>query len=617
MTRGFTKLNYINYFRSLVVSGNLHDLMKIRNWILSLVFSFLSLHNANAQTVYAQVSSKQVQAGVPFEYAIVISVNANNYSPPSFKDFEVVSGPNQSTSVQYVNGAITHQMVISWGLVARKEGRYTIGPAAVSAGGQRYETSGITVEVVKGAQAQGSAQSNGNNLTGQELFIKTSFSKNKMYLGEQITIVQKVYSRHQIIGYQKSNPPAYDGFFAQAQESPTRGQLIMENVDGVNYYTHEIFRTVVTANKTGKITINPIELVPIIRKQSTAKPRTIFEQFFGGSSFEDLPVTVKSRSHMVEVMPLPESGKPSGFKGAVGNFSSRIELSRTSLKANEAFNLKWTISGKGNLKLLTAPDLNLPETFETYEPRVTENVNSKTFDYLIIPRHEGEYKVNELDFSFFNLDTKKYVTVPGGEFVISVLPPDPGSSGAQVYSPKNQVKETENDIRYIKKGDFVLHASRGEFFNSALHIVLMIGPVLALLGGIYIRRAHIRSNSNLALVRERKAGSVARKQLQNAERLQARAKKDEFYAEVLAALNRYISHKLNIPVAELSRDKIVAELTTRQVSGELANKLVSTLETAEFARYAPGAVSTDLTAVYNDTVELVSKLEQQLNRKPS
>jgi hypothetical protein len=389
----------------------------------------------------------------------------------------------------------------------------------------------------------------------------------------------------------------------------------MENVDGVNYYTHEIFRTVATANKAGKITISPIELVPIIRKQSSARPRSIFEQFFGGASYEDIPVSVKSRPQVIEVLPLPEEGKPAGFNGAVGNFSMKMEVSRTTLKANEAFNVKLAISGRGNLKLLNPPTLSLPESFETYDPRISEGAGSKTFDYLVIPRQEGDYKLDDISFSYFNLDTRKYVTLSAGDVSIKVMPPAPGSGGAQVYSLRSQVKQTENDIRYIKKGDFSLRKARGEFFNSPAHLGLLFTPLLALVGGWIARRAHIRSASNVVAVRERRAAGMARKQLRAAERKKNEGRKDEFYAEVLAALQRYLSYKLNIPIADLSRDRVLAELGKRNVKEDLKAQLVATLDTAEYARYAPGAVSGDLNAVYNDTMRLVVSLEQQLNRK--
>jgi len=592
------------------------------NKFLLIAFAVFFTHGFYAQSpVYAQVSSKKVQAGVAFEYAIVITVAANNFSAPNLKDFDVVSGPNQSNSTQIVNGVVSQQMTLSWGLVARKEGKFTIGPAVVNGPNQKYETNPIVIEVVKGnaTQTTGSSPQQdakySNAVSGGDVFIRTGVSKNKCYIGEQVTITQKVYSRHQIIGFQKFAQPTYDGFYAMAQESASKGQQVQENVEGVIYYTFELFRSVGIANKAGKISLNTIEGDVVVRKQTNSKPRNIFEQFFGNGGYEDVPVLTKSKSLSVEVLPLPEENKPASFNGAVGQFSYKVEPSRTEIKANDAFNLKIGISGKGNLKLLDAPKLNLPEGFETYDPKIVENGNSKTFDYLIIPRTEGEFILKEFDFSYFNLESKKYVTIPSPEIKIRVLPPDPNSTGAQVYTPQNNVKESENDIRYIKKGNFKLTKTETEFFNSATHFALLAGPVLLLFLALFLRNNYIKNNSDIAMVNERKAGKVAKKQLALAEKLMAQNKKDEFYTEILAAINNYVGNKLNIAVSELSRENIQKVLTQKQVGPSYILKLLSTLETGEYAKYAPGAVSGDLQTVYKDTIDLITNLEEQLNKK--
>ena len=592
-----------------------HHLRGIVFFVLSLFHSF----GLNAQGVSAQVSSKKVQVGVAFEYAVVITVNATNFVPPNLKDFDVVSGPNQSSSVQYVNGVMSQQLTISYGLVAKKEGKFTIGASSIMASGQKLETAPISIEAVKGAVSNAGAtnedQKHSNKVSGSDLFIRTATSKNKCFLGEQITITQKVYSRLQIIGFQKFAQPTYDGFYSQAQESTSKGQLATENIDGINYYTYELFRTVGIANKSGKINLSPVEGDVVVRKQSQAKPRNVFEQFFGGASYEDIPVSVKSRPLNIEVMPLPEKNKPQSFNGAVGEFNCKVLVNRNELKANEAFNLKMTITGKGNIKLLDAPKLNLPESFESYEPKITEGTGSKTFDYLIIPRSEGEYTINGIDFSYFNLNTKNYVTIPASDIKVNVLPPDASTQGTQIYAPQNQVKETENDIRYIKKGDFTLQKTEVEFFNSGLHVLLLLVSIFSLGFAIFMRRNYIKSNSNLVLVKERKAAKVAKKQLQIAEQLMTQNNKDGFYTEVLLALNNYVGNKLHLPVADLSREQIQASLLKRKVHASLIEKLLDTIQKSEFAKYAPGAVSGDLKSVYQDTANLITDLEEQLNKK--
>lgn len=589
-------------------------------WIFFILISFCAVQSY-AQSVYAQVNSKKVQVGAQFEYAIVITVSAANFSPPNFKDFDVVYGPNQSNSVQYVNGAMSQQLIISYGLVAKKEGKFTIGPASIATGNQKLETNSIGIEVVKGApqpsgNASEAAQPNVKT-NGSDLFIRTGVNKSKCYLGEQVTIIQKVYCRYQIIGFQKFAQPTYDGFYSQAQESNSKGQLAMENIDGINYYTYELFRTVAIASKSGNIKLTSIEGDVMIRRQTNKQPRNVFEQFFGAGGYEDVPVKVKSKPMVIEVLALPESGKPANFEGAVGNFTYKVQTTKNEVKANEAINLKMTISGKGNLKLINPPKLDMPDGFETYDPKITENANSKTFDYLIIPRNEGDFVLENLGFSYFNLDTRKYVSIPSGEIKIKVLPGDPGSPGAQVFSQQSQIKETENDIRYIKKGDFLLQKSDTEFFNSTTHIVLLISIIALLGGGLFLRRKHISNNSNAVMVRERKAAKLAKTQLINARKLMEHNNKDEFYTEILTALNNYLSHKLNIASADLSRENINRTLLQKNVEPAIVVKLVSTLETSEYAKYAPGAVSGDLNSVYNNTVDLITGLEQQLNRKLS
>jgi hypothetical protein len=316
-------------------------------WLMFWLTSALLYQNGGAQSFYGHVNSKKVQVGEPFDFQIVITVNAANYVAPSFKDFDIVAGPYQSNSTQNINGVVSHQIILSYALVAKKEGKLTIGPASITSNGQKLETQPVVIEAVKGAAAPGTDPQTGAHLSGGDLFIRTGLSKTRCYIGEQITITQKVYCRLQIVGFQKFAQPAYDGFYSQAQESTSKGIVTTENVDGINYNTYEIYRTEAIANKTGKIVLGPIEQPLVLRKQTNARPRNIFEQFFGGGGYEDITVTAHSKPVTIEVLPLPEQGRPENFSGAVGNFQCKVQITRTELKANDAFNLKMTVSGRG------------------------------------------------------------------------------------------------------------------------------------------------------------------------------------------------------------------------------------------------------------------------------
>ena len=586
-------------------------------YIIAVLFPlFLFINISQAQSFYSQVSSKKVQVGVPFEYSVVFTINTGNYTPPNFKDFDVISGPNQSSSYQNVNGVGSQQIIISYGLVAKREGKFTIGPSSTMSGSQKLETEAINVEVVKGNvnSNDNETQNTSKNSSG-DLFIKTSANKNKCYVGEQITILQKVYSRSQIVGFQKFSQPTYEGFYSQAQESSSKGQVAIENIDGVSYYTFELFRTIAIANKSGKTILNSIQGDIVIRKQTTAKPKNIFEQFFGATSYEDIPINTKSKSIAIEILPLPEIGKPESFIGAVGDFNYKVDVTRNELKANDAFNLKMIITGNGNLKLINAPTLKLPDGFESYDPKITESNNSKMFDFLIIPRKEGVFTLNNLDFSYFDLNSKKYITKSAKIIKINVLAPAENSNEAKIFSSQTKIKETENDIRYIKKEDFFLTKSENEFFNSFTHILFIVLPLIALATGLSLRKNHIKNNSNIILVKERKAAKLAKKQLITAEKLMKEQKKDEFYTEILMALTTYLGNKLNIPKAELSKESITKSLQLKNINHSTIQNLTNTIDTSEFAKYAPGSVSGNLQEVYNNTVELIANLEQQINKK--
>jgi hypothetical protein len=174
------------------------------------------------------------------------------------------------------------------------------------------------------------------------------------------------------------------------------------------------------------------------------------------------------------------------------------------------------------------------------------------------------------------------------------------------------VKETENDIRYIKKGNFELQKSDAEFFNSNTHLLMLALSLILFTGGLAYRSYYIRQNSDIVALKGRKAASFAKRQLVSAEKQMKQNNKEAFYTEVINALNSYLGNKFNIPVADLSRETITKNLQLRQIRPDTQIKLFDTIDQCEYAKYAPGAVSGDLQAVYNSTVQLISAIESEL-----
>jgi hypothetical protein len=601
----------------------------------SILFS-LFYFNSFSQKFTAQTSKNQVGVGELFQISFTLNSSGSNFKAPSLNDFEVYSGPNQSTSMQIINGNMSQSISLSYMLSPKKEGRFTIGPASIVVNGNKVESNSMVIEVKGNASNQqnaanrnsGNMQSSGNNSgststsSSDDVFIKTIVSKKSCYMGEQVVVSHKIYSRPTLRGFQNYKMPNYNGFWSQNENNKNKQiQLSQENVDGSIYYVADFSTSYLFPQRSGQLTIEPMEVECVVRRKTNRQPQNIFEQFFGGGGFEDAVVKAKSKSMMIDVKALPETNKPSNFNGAVGNFSLKAELTKEKVKENESINLKLSITGKGNIKLTDAPKINFPEGFETYEPKITESYSeagnfsgTKTYDYLLIPRKTGDFIINNLSFSYFDPEKKTYVNVPAPEFNIHV-DKDPNGlandNSVQAYVPKSKIEEKNNDIRYIKTGDLKLEKADQHFFNSWKHYALLALPILCFTGFIVSKKSYEIRNSDVVAVKQRKAARLAKKQLQKAEVFKNQNNKDGFYQEVSIALNNYISNKLNIPVVDLSKDNISLQLMKRNVSEATIIKLNETLNDCEVARYAPAAVSNEIQIVYNNTIELIKHIEDE------
>ena len=604
--------------------------------IAYILLLFVAIENtAIAQKFTASASKTKVAVGETFQLTYSLNANGSNFKMPALNEFDVYSGPNQSTSMSFVNGAMSQSISLSYILSAKKEGKITIQPGSVSVNGATVQSNSLVIEVVKGSPTTQNQQNPNNpnqqqqNPTapssedvGNNLFVKTTVNKTKVYQGEQITITHKVYTRYQLRGFQDIKFPDYTGFWSQDVPSNNQQiQLANENVDGVVYSVAELKRTYLFPQRSGKLTIEPMKVEVVVRKQSNRQPRDIFDQFFGGG-YVDANYSVKSKPITIDVIPLPEANKPAGFAGAVGDFSFKAEVNKDKVKANDAINLTVTITGKGNIKLVDPLKVNFPEDFETYDAKTKENISatvngvsgSKTFDYLAIPRHEGDYKISDINFSYFDPEKKQYITLPSPEFKIHVDKGKDGEGGASVFNPRNKedVKVLGNDIRYIKTNNIILRPKENYFFGSTLFYLGLISPFILFLAFIIIRRKRIEQNKDVVAVKSRKATKMAKKQLLLAEKHLKSSNKESFYVEIFKALYGYVGNKLNIPTANLNKETITDSLRIKAVTEATIQQLMSTLDNCEFAHYAPTAVSGDLKSIYDNTVELITKIENEI-----
>jgi hypothetical protein len=587
--------------------------------IILILFITTIVNPLLAQKLTAEANKTSVAVGEPIQVTFSLNGNGTDLRIAHLNEFDLYQNPYSSSSTMVVNGVVSQTYSLTYVIGAKKEGKVVLGPATITVNGTTIQSNTITFDVGKASAGQqnNSQNSGGGKSSNDNLILIAQPNKTKVYVGEDLTLDYKILFRVDILNYSVPKLPSMDGCFVQdGKVAPQTTEII----DGKKYMSAGLKKLYVIPQRTGKINIDPMEAEFVVRQQSGRRSNDIFDQIFGGG-YEEVKYKLRSKPLAIEVMPLPEEHKPEGFSGAVGNYTFKASISKDKVKANEAINITVTVSGKGNVKLIDPLKINFPEDFETYDPKVTQNTNtadglsgSKTFDYTIIPRHEGDYKIDHLDFSYFDPAKKEYVVLPSPEFNIHVDKGDPNDVNASAYTLQNkeEVKVLGDDIRYIKTGSPDLRSSEDHFFGSMTFFSGLLLPLLAFIAFIIIRKKNIEKNKDAIAVKGRKATKMARKRLAVAEHNLKASNKEKFYVEISQALYGYVSDKLNISIANLTKENIINTLKSKGVSDARIENLIATIDTCEYARYAPNAVSGDLQTIYNNTVELITKLENEI-----
>ena len=595
--------------------------------IFTFLFCWAGLLFGQEGKFTASVSKSTVGTGEQFEITFSTDANGDRFSPPSFSGFQVLSGPNESTSMTSINGNTSVSTSFSYILMGVKEGDYTIGAATMVINGRKLSSNAIKIKVVKGqpVQQNNSAQSQGGDETvsqtvskdiSKSLFLKNDASSINVYQGQQFILRHRIYTKIDIIQSQLDKLPDLNGFWSEDIKNPQQVQFHVETYKGQRYNIADIKKTILFAEHAGDITVEPFAITFLVRQPMPA--RDIMDQFFG--SYKEVKYPAKSTPLIIHVKPLPEAGKPAGFTGAVGDFKINVSLDKTSLKANEAINYKVKISGSGNIKLLKNLNVNFPEDFEKYDPKITDSVienengvsGTRTYNYLLIPRHKGEYKIAPLQFSYFNPELKRYTSLATKEYDIHVEKGDNESTvTAFTAVDKQDVKVLDKDIRYIKTEKSELVRNNDLFYGStSYYLLLLIGPMLCLAAYLY-RRWDIKNNSDLVKVKNRQAGKIASKHLANAQKQLLAKNTQNFYEDLFKGLYGYLADKLNILYANLDKETIISVLKAKGVNKQLADKLVDTLDVCEMARYAP-VTHINQVEIFEKAKGIIKDLENEL-----
>lgn len=610
--------------------------------VFLLFFSILAFQTLQADEKPTFTASAPDVVAVGDQFRLAFTVNTqkvkNFRAPGSISGFDILMGPSRSqqSSTQYINGqrTSTSSITFTYILLAKEEGTFTIPSATIDADGEKLISNAIQVKVIPedktsaGSATQGQSSNREGeakkapSLAKDDLFITATVNKSNVYEQEALTLSFKIYSAVDLRGFDNVKLPDFKGFHSQEiEQSDLKWGL--EHHNGRNYQSTVYRQFVLFPQQTGKLVIEPAQFDAIITQ--AIQSFDPFDAFFnGGSNAVNIRKTLYTPKITVDVKSLP-IGKPEGYTGGVGQFSISSTINDTEIKANDAITLKLVVSGTGNMKLLSNPEVQFPEDFEIYDPKVNDQVRltsqgltgNRVIEYLAIPRHGGTYKIPAVKFSYFDTASKSYKTLTTEAYTINVEKSQGEGTATQMiadFTNKEDIKVLAEDIRFIKLNDAKVHPRDEFFFGTWGYWLFYIISSIIFIVLLITYRKQLAENANVAKRKVKKANKVAAKRLKAAGKLMEKNDKEQFYDETLKALWGYVSDKLNIPVSELTKDNVEEKLAANDVAEDLIKEFIDTLNECEFARYAPGDESQTMDKVYSAAMTIISKMEDSIKK---
>jgi hypothetical protein len=596
------------------------------NRIINIAILLLTAVVARAASFTVE-APHQVVEGNKFNVTFVLNNGeGSSFTPPEVTGAKLIYGPSvsHSYSSSWVNGKSSSSSSEEYTMIykATTTGKCHIGAASIVVGGKRMSTKAFSIDVVpagsRGSHQQQTqpstpgaptpysdpmTQSADKAVTGKDLFVRIEMSKPRVYEQQAVVCTIKLYTKYQISQFMPTIQPSFDGFLIE--EIPVQPALNkVETFNGERYMTAILKQCILYPQQSGQLTISSGNYDVSVVQFDT------FRSIFGSISKpveKDLKVT--SNKATINILPLPEP-KPASFTGAVGRFNVTTDLKpATGLKTYSAATYRYVISGTGNIKYIKAPEVQFPEQFDVYDPKTDVQVNEGAgdmsgkvvIDYTFIPQYAGEFDIPAGEFSYFDPDAGKYetITIPGRHLTVAK------GEG----QPSNHYRMKNMDIRPIKSGDLNLKKSHGYIVDGWSYWLWFLLPLLALVALLLYYRKQLKERADVRRMRSKRASKVAQRRLKAARGFAARGDRSGFYAEMLNALWGYMSDKLSIPVSELSKDNISAELEQYGIDAQLRDEAIALIDKCEFAQYAPELASGDMNAVLDEAAGVIDRLE--------
>jgi len=602
----------------------------LRLSFLYIPFIFLLVWPGYAQDVSlrAFVSSNNVSLDTQFQYSVEISGSTTkmpDVTYPDFKDFFVLSGPNTSTSIQWVNGNMTSTKTYSFHLKPKKEGKLNIGVASLKHKGKTYRTNSISIQVSKGSESVSSRQNNSttpkkskdSEISGDNLYLKTLVSDRDVYLGEQIIVEYKLYFRVNVRGYDFEKLPSSPGFWAEEIEMPSQPVIDNEIINGINYNVATLKKYALFPTQAGKLVIEPLKvtLEALVRSK---RRRSVFDSFFDDPFGSTVQKKIASKAIEVKINELSKNNQPADFSGAVGKYKLSVMSDKKTAKVNEAISLKIKLSGTGNIKLLELPAPQIPPDIEKYDPKFTSKVNVKTAningskqaEYILIPRLPGEYTIKPVSFSYFDPAVKAYKILKSKQIDINITGEVPKLAGTQIQYSRQEVALLGQDIRFIKESSRFMESGKQPYQSGFFWMALISGVVL-FSGFVFYNDYAAKISGDLRLSRSKKAGRIATRLLKEAKKHLNSENSANFYKAISLALRGFVQDKLNLEMSDFNTPGARKRLMDMGIDAETIEEYIVILDESDFRQFANSPSSeTEKQDTYNKTKKLLIKLEK-------
>ena len=577
-------------------------------YLLNIALLFINLNVFCQINFEAKLSKSTLGVNERLRVEFSINEDGDNFSPPDFINFKVVGGPSQSIKNSWVNGDRSYSKSYTYFLSPIKTGTYSIGQATIEVEGKVYKTLPLEIKVV-GAVKNPNKENDPNYVSDTEIYLTSEISKRSPYLNEGFSVVYKLYfsSNIGITNWRELSSPRYTDFWSQ-------------NIDIDNYTIEEgtykgkpsryviLKKTVLYPQKEGELTIEPLSL------DITLQLPTNRRDFFGQRITKSSQKVVTSGDQIISVKQLPNLNKPKDYNGAVGSFNFVATTSKRQLSVSEALELELEIKGNGNLKLFQLPKLSLPSSLEIYEPEKTENISTNISGmrgsirdiYTIVPSKPGKYKIPKIEFSYFDLKSKKYRTISSSEINIDVEGEVLNSDINSNIKLKNRIVEF---LPFKTKSKFIKIKSK-PFFNTNLFWGLLIMPIfitiliIIVINYLFVRNKSLKTNKSLQSKR------LAKKHLLKAK--SNLGSKKEFYESLDRALHNYLKSITLFDNSNFTKSNIETELKKINIDQELIKLLNQLFNNCEMARYTP-ITNVEMKDDYNSAVEIISKIDKLIN----